>query len=154
MRLNQFHRAARARVRVGAATSHEQRGRARVPPLEGGLRNACVVAVVLHEARLQRGVVTRVPKDDRERRAAAAVDPQHWNGTIDRPIGRERDAPVCGKRRLAPRITDLRRLQLGERVERDDGQERLQARRVRAHGRPLFGRQVVRHRQLIIHDRP
>ena len=150
VRLHELDRSARPRVRVGTASGHEQRGGARMPLLQDGLRDARVIAVILHEAVAERRVVARVTEDDGEWLAVFPHDSKHRHRVIDRAIGRELHPSVRGKRRLAMCELDACRAKARDGVVDQSNQRFVELRGIRADRGPLLRRQSVRDRQLLV----
>lgn len=145
--LDQFERAARLRVRVGAAAGHEKRRGAVTSRFQERLRHAGVIAMELAEVALQRRVVACIAEDDGQRGAGLPIDAKHGYRMIHGSVRRELHAPVRRERRRALTDAQAHRLEPPHRRS-DDGQRFLfQRARVVADDGALLRRQVVRDRQ-------
>ena len=151
--LHELEGAARVGIGVGAAAGDEQRGRPWMPALELRLRDAGVVAVILDELVLQRGVMARIAEHDSEQCAVRLAHAQDRHRMVHRAIRRDLHAAVAGEACLAARKGQPRAVQRGRRAHDQIGQPLLEGCGVASDLAPLVGREVIGHRQLLVDHR-
>ena len=136
VRLHQLDRAARLWIRVRATADHEECGRAWMPGLQCRLGDPGVVAVILDESVLERGVVAGVSENNRQQAVVRPHHPQHRHRVVDRPVRAELDPPVRGERGLAARVSDPRGTHPRQRVAHERDQFVLESAPYRRESRP------------------